>query len=82
MFFINIIIRSISFIIILVYNIDFFHKSKGESLKLQKYKQSYKVILQYYFRKLSFLKNNLHVVNKFYDTKYLCSLHIIFMQWL
>jgi hypothetical protein len=34
------------------------------------------VILQNYFRKLSFLKNNL--VNKFYDTKYLCSLHIIF----
>jgi hypothetical protein len=36
------------------------------------------VILQHYFRKLFFLKNNL--VNKFYDTKYLCSLHIIFYE--
>jgi hypothetical protein len=52
------IISSISFIIILVYTIDFFHKSKGQSLKLHKYKLSYKVILQNYFRKLSFLKNN------------------------
>ncbi len=36
-----------------------------------RHKQSYKVILQHYFRKLSFLKNNL--VDKFYDKKYLCS---------
>ncbi len=43
---VNIIIINISFIIILVYNIDFFHKSKGQSLKLQKYKLSYKVILE------------------------------------
>ncbi len=33
---ITIIIISISFIIILVYNIDFFHKSKGQSLKVIK----------------------------------------------